>query len=111
MDIEQSELLQSAVVLAKDWDWAALTVIAVWMVTCGCPRGDRAWCDERLIFTEAVARDPLAAEDEELRPTPEVDKRDQAILEKSSSSSSSAAWGRGVPNLLDFHSVPTQRAR
>ena len=88
VDIEQPELLQGALVLATNGDWAALTVIVVWLVTCGCPCGERAFCDERLIFTEEVGKkdaDPLL--DEELQPAPE--KRD---LGQSAAAASEGAY-------------------
>ena len=30
---DQSHLLQGVVVLAKDWDWAASTIAALWLVS------------------------------------------------------------------------------
>ncbi len=73
MDNEQATLLQGAVVLAKDWEWAALTAIAAWLVTCCCPVGEASWPEEKLIFAEGDKKtdeDPLA--DEELQPAPEA---------------------------------------
>ena len=69
-------LWQGAVVLAKDWQWAALTLLAVWLVTGSCHCGGApTLVNARMIFTEDEDQelkghaDPL--QDEELGGTPE----------------------------------------
>ena len=52
VDAEQTELLCGAVVLAKNWKWAALTYLAAWVLTCCCPSGEPAWPDLDLFFLE-----------------------------------------------------------
>ena len=54
----QSKLLMSAVVLAKDWTWAALTLVASWILLGCCPSEFPLLADPRLIRTEDVDGDP-----------------------------------------------------
>ena len=74
VDSEQSRLLLGAVVLAKDWRWAAMTVVASWMLTCCCACGTPLLADPDLFVTEdddgKTGSDPL--KDEELEPGPEA---------------------------------------
>ena len=51
IDVDQSDLLAGGVVLCKDWQWAALTLLAAWLLLCTCPCGTPELCDPRLIFT------------------------------------------------------------
>ena len=73
IDVDQSDLLAGGVVLCKDWQWAALTLLAAWLLQCTCPCGTPDLCDPRLIFTahdgEGVtvkeAENPLLDDEEE----------------------------------------------
>ena len=71
IDVDQSELLAGGVVLCKDWAWAALTLLAVWLLLGTCPCGTPELCDPRLIFTAhdddgaKEAEHPLFDEEEE----------------------------------------------
>ena len=46
---DQSYLLQGVVVLAKDWDWAAFTIVAWWLISCCSDCGWSAWVGKRLV--------------------------------------------------------------
>lgn len=79
VDVDQSELLAGGVVLCKDWAWAALTLLAAWLLLCTCPCGTPELCDPRLIFTahddEGVkeAENPLLDDEEE-------EEKDEGLL-------------------------------
>ncbi len=72
VDAEQTELLHGAVVLTKDWFWAALTIVAAWILTCCCPCGEPSFVDEDLLFTETTS-EPL--EDDAERDPVHVDEK------------------------------------
>ena len=77
VDVEQSELLMGAVVLAKDWTWAALTLVASWMLLCCCSVGTPLLADPNLFVTWCddgkTVSDPL--KDQELDPGPVKEER------------------------------------
>ena len=60
MDNDQSWLMQGLVILAKDWEWAACTLVALWLLS-GCSDcGRPAWVDKRCIVTagDAAVEEP-----------------------------------------------------
>ena len=59
VDNDQSWLMQGLVILAKDWDWAACTLVALWLLS-GCSDcGRPAWVDERLVIAgDAAVEEP-----------------------------------------------------
>ena len=65
-------------VLAKDWEWAALTLLALWLVMGNCPSGTPVLDDPQQIFTEedgAEGREtaePLKDEELEVEPAPKA---------------------------------------
>ena len=59
VDVDQCELLAGGVVLCKDWAWAALTLLAAWLLQCTCPCGTPDLCDPRLIFTAHDAEEAV----------------------------------------------------
>ena len=68
MDSEQTELLSGLVIITKNWQWAALTVVASWFLSCSCECGELSWPNKaRIITTEAweEAVDPLDGGGEE----------------------------------------------
>ena len=65
VDVEQSTLLMGAVVLAKDWQWAALTLVASWILSCCCSCGTPLLADPNLFCTwsDDGRLDPLKDEE------------------------------------------------
>ena len=62
VDSEQTELLSGLVIITKNWQWAALTVVASWFLSCSCECGELSWPNKaRIITTEAWEEtvDPL----------------------------------------------------
>ena len=62
VDSEQTELLSGLVIITKNWQWAALTVVASWFLSCSCECGELSWPNKaRIIATEAWEEtvDPL----------------------------------------------------
>ena len=59
MDHDQSRLMQGLVILAKGWDWAACTLVALWLLS-GCSDcGKPAWVDTRLVIAgDAAVEEP-----------------------------------------------------
>ena len=59
VDHNQSKLMQGLVILAKDWDWAACTLVALWLLS-GCSDcGKPAWVDTRLVIAgDAAVEEP-----------------------------------------------------
>ena len=54
VDSEQTELLSGLVIITKSWQWAALTVVVPWFLSCSCECGELSWPNEaRSITTEA----------------------------------------------------------
>ena len=54
VDSEQTELLSGLVIITKNWQWAALTVVASWFLSCSCECGELSWPNKaRIITTEA----------------------------------------------------------
>ena len=54
VDSEQTELLSGLVIITKNWQWAALTVVASWFLSCSCECGELSWPNKaRIIATEA----------------------------------------------------------
>ena len=53
MDNDQTTFLKGVVVLAKDWEWAACTLVASWLLSCCSECGTPVWVDKRLIFESA----------------------------------------------------------
>ena len=54
MDSEQTELLSGLVIITENWQWAALTVVASWFLSCSCECGELSWPSAaRIIATEA----------------------------------------------------------
>ena len=67
LDNEQSDLLSGFVVKVKDWEWAALTVLAAWVLTCCCPAGPPAWITPSRVISNWEEDDAL---EEEVHPEP-----------------------------------------
>ncbi len=67
LDNEQSDLLSGFVVKVKDWEWAALTVLAAWVLTCCCPAGPPAWISPSRVVSNLEEDDAL---EEEVHPEP-----------------------------------------
>ena len=70
VDSEQTELLSGLVINTKNWQWAALTVVASWFLSCSCECGELSWPNKaRIIATEAWEEtvDPLDGGGEENR--------------------------------------------
>ena len=68
VDSEQTELLSGLVIITKNWQWAALTVVASWFLSCSCECGELSWPNKaRIITTEAWEEpvDPLDGGGEE----------------------------------------------
>ena len=67
VDSAQTELLSGLAINTKNWEWAALTVVASYFLSCTCEVRDLPWADTaRIITTEAWEEtvDPLDAEPE-----------------------------------------------
>ena len=47
MDKDQTAFLKGVVVLAKDWGWAACTLVASWLLSCCSECGTPVWVDKR----------------------------------------------------------------
>ena len=54
MDNEQTTFLQGVVVHAKDWEWAACTLVASWLLSCCSECGTPVWVDKRLMTCESA---------------------------------------------------------
>ena len=55
VDHNQSWLMQGLMILAKDWEWAACTIVALWLLS-GCSDcGRPAWVDKRCLVTAGDA--------------------------------------------------------
>ena len=53
VDDQQTELLAGLVIITKNWEWAALTVVASWLLSCSFECDERSWPDKkRIIATE-----------------------------------------------------------
>ena len=73
VDAEQTELLCGAVVLVKNWKWAALTYLAAWVLTCCCPSGEPASPDPDLFFLEEQSIPMDSGLEEEATPQQEIE--------------------------------------
>jgi len=75
----QSQVLMGAVVKAKDWTWAALTLVASWILLGCCPCGDPLLADPNLFRTEDAADgDPVCGPERDSEaedPLPAIDDR------------------------------------
>ena len=71
VDSEQTELLSGLVIITKNWQWAALTVVAPYFLSCTCECRELSWANTaRIITTEAWEEtvDPLDDGGEEKQP-------------------------------------------
>ena len=59
MDHDQSRLMQGLLILAKDWDWAACALVALWLLS-GCSDcGRPVWVDKSLVIAgDAAVEEP-----------------------------------------------------
>ena len=111
--MEQSELLAGGVVLCKDWQWAALTLLAAWLLLCTCPCAppDDLLCDPRLIFTAhdgewvmvKEAKNPLLDDEEEK-------ENDEELLGTASMEQKLLDRGASIDELLttSMHAAETE---
>ena len=87
VDSEQTELVSGLVIITKNWEWAALTVVASWLLSCTCECGELSWPNAaRIIPTEAWEEtvDPLddeAAAGDGVQ-QPQLQKPEDLFLEK-----------------------------
>ena len=54
VDKDQTAFLKGVVVLAKDWEWAACTLVASWLLSCCSECGTPVWVDKRLLTCESA---------------------------------------------------------
>ena len=87
VDSEQTKLVSGLVIITKNWEWAALTVVASWLLSCSCECGELSWPNAaRIIPIEAWEEtvDPLddeaAARDGVQQP--QLQKPEDLFLEK-----------------------------